>query len=91
MVGERCATLTGGFGSGSSTSMDSDSGESVINNTAYQDGSSPGTGSLGFGSAHAGGMLMLLCDGSVRGFPFGAANLSAIVSRNGGEVVSLPD
>ncbi len=89
MVGERCATLTGGFPNGSS--MDSDSGESVINNTAHQDGTSPGTGSLGFGAAHSGGMLLVLCDGSVRGFPFGGANLSAIVSRNGGEVVALPD
>jgi prepilin-type N-terminal cleavage/methylation domain-containing protein len=89
MVGERCAALDGSLPGGSN--MDADSGEPVLNDTAFQDGSSPGTTSLGFGSRHTGVMLMVLCDGSVRGFSFGQPNLTAVVSRNGGEVVTLPD
>jgi prepilin-type N-terminal cleavage/methylation domain-containing protein len=89
MIGERCATLAGDFPTGSS--MDSDAGEPVVNNTAYQDGSSPNSPSLGFGSAHSGRMLLALCDGSVRGFNCGEPNLAAIVSRNGGEAVNLVD
>jgi prepilin-type N-terminal cleavage/methylation domain-containing protein len=89
MVGERCATRTGGFPTGSS--MDSDSGEAVINDTAYQDGTSPGLFSLGFGSPHPGAMLMVMGDGSVHRFCYGEPNLTALVSRNGGEVVNLQD
>jgi prepilin-type N-terminal cleavage/methylation domain-containing protein/prepilin-type processing-associated H-X9-DG protein len=89
LVAERCATLSGGFPNGSS--MDFDSGEPVVNDTAYRDGSSPNVNPLGFGSRHSGGMRMLMCDGSVRGFGFGQSNLTAVVSRNGGEVVTLID
>jgi prepilin-type N-terminal cleavage/methylation domain-containing protein len=89
MLGERCADQLGAFATGSS--MDSDSGVPVVNDTAHQDGTSPTTSALGFGSRHSGGMRLLLCDGSVRGFPFGQPNLTAIVSRNGGESVTIPD
>jgi prepilin-type N-terminal cleavage/methylation domain-containing protein len=90
MVAERCATQTGAFPSGSN--MDSDLGEAVLNGTAYRDGSSPaGSGSLGFGAAHPGAMLMVMCDGSVRRFSYGQTNLTPIISRNGGEAVTLED
>jgi prepilin-type N-terminal cleavage/methylation domain-containing protein len=92
MVGERCATQTGTFPTGSN--MHHDPGEPVLNNTACQDGTSPrghGVSSLGFGSRHPGAMLMVLCDGSVHRFSYGTPNLRAIVSRNGGEVVNLSD
>jgi prepilin-type N-terminal cleavage/methylation domain-containing protein len=90
MVGERCASLSGALPAGSN--MDVDSGEPVINNTAFQDGSSPATGSnLGFGSRHPAAMLMVMCDGSVHRFTYGQTNLAAFVSRNGGETVSLDD
>jgi prepilin-type processing-associated H-X9-DG protein len=88
LVAERCATRSGDFPTG--TSMDWDGGETVVNDTAYQDGTSPSAGSLGFGSRHSGAMQMGLCDGSVRGFSFGQPSLTAIVSRNGGEVVTVP-
>ena len=90
MVAERCAAQGGTFPLGSN--MDTDAGEPVVNNTAYRDGTSPGGGnSLGFGSPHAAAMLMLLCDGSVHRFTYGQTNLGPIVSRNGGEVVTLDD
>jgi prepilin-type N-terminal cleavage/methylation domain-containing protein len=90
MVAERCASQTGTFPLGSN--MDTDAGEPVVNNTAYRDGTSPAGGnSLGFGSPHAAAMLMLLCDGSVHRFTYGQTNLGPIVSRNGGEVVTLED
>jgi hypothetical protein len=78
-------------------SMDSDPGEPVLNDTAYQDGTSPGAGAggantyLGFGARHPSTMAMALCDGSVRRFSYGSTNLGAIVSRNGGEVLTLDD
>jgi prepilin-type N-terminal cleavage/methylation domain-containing protein len=89
MVGERCATQTGDFPTGSS--MDFDCGEPVLNDTAHEDGTSPGMFLLGFGSPHPGGMLMVMCDGSVHRFSYGEPNLTAFVSRNGGEVVNLQD
>jgi prepilin-type N-terminal cleavage/methylation domain-containing protein len=90
MVAERCASSSGTFPSGSN--MDTDAGETVLNGTAYQDGNSPaGSGSLGFGAAHAAGMLMVMCDGSVHRFTYSQTNLMAIISRNGGETVTLED
>jgi prepilin-type N-terminal cleavage/methylation domain-containing protein len=91
MVAERCASQTGTFPTGSN--MNSDPGEPVVNNSAYRDGSSPGNqaGPLGFGSPHPGAMLLLMCDGSVHRFSYGQTNLGPIVSRNGGEAVTLED
>jgi prepilin-type N-terminal cleavage/methylation domain-containing protein len=90
MVGERCASQSGALPAGSN--MDLDAGEPVINSTAFQDGTSPATGSnLGFGSRHPAAMLMVMCDGSVHRFTYGQTNLGAFVSRNGGESVSLDD
>jgi prepilin-type N-terminal cleavage/methylation domain-containing protein len=90
MVAERCASQSGTFPTGSD--MDSDAGEAVVNNTAYRDGTSVSTsGSLGFGAAHPGAMLMVACDGAVRRFSYGTTNLSAIISRNGGEIIALED
>jgi prepilin-type processing-associated H-X9-DG protein len=77
-----------------------DSGEQVFNDTAYLDGSSPARAStsataalttLGFGSRHAGGMNMLLGDGSVRQYPYGHVSLTVFVGRNDGRVNNWPD
>jgi prepilin-type N-terminal cleavage/methylation domain-containing protein len=91
MVAERCALRDGTFPAGSN--MDFDAGEPVLGDSAFQDGTSPAgsTGSLGFGGRHTGAMLMGMCDGSVRRFTFGRTGLGAIVTRNGGEVVTLTD
>jgi prepilin-type N-terminal cleavage/methylation domain-containing protein len=91
MVAERCAVRDGTLPAGSN--MDFDPGEPVLGDSAFQDGTSPGssTSYLGFGGRHPGAMLMGMCDGSVHRFPYGQAGLGAIVSRNGGEVVTLPD
>jgi prepilin-type N-terminal cleavage/methylation domain-containing protein/prepilin-type processing-associated H-X9-DG protein len=45
----------------------------------------------GFGSRHDGGMNMLMCDGSVRGYPFNRPGLADIISRNTKTPVTLPD
>jgi prepilin-type N-terminal cleavage/methylation domain-containing protein/prepilin-type processing-associated H-X9-DG protein len=68
-----------------------DEGEDAINNTAYPDGARPVVGIQGFGSRHAGTLNLLMCDGSVRRYPYGRTGLTAIITRNGGEVVNLPD
>jgi prepilin-type N-terminal cleavage/methylation domain-containing protein/prepilin-type processing-associated H-X9-DG protein len=54
----------------------------------------PGVGASappGFGSRHDGGMNMLMCDGSVRGYPFDRPGLADIISRNTTTPVALPD
>jgi prepilin-type N-terminal cleavage/methylation domain-containing protein len=91
MVAERCALRDGTFPSGSN--LDFDPGEPVLGDSAFPDGTSPGgsTSYLGFGGRHPGAMLMGMCDGSVHRFSYGQAGLGAIVSRNGGEVVTLSD
>jgi prepilin-type N-terminal cleavage/methylation domain-containing protein len=91
LVAERCALRDGTFPGGSN--MDFDPGEPVLGDSAFQDGTSPGSSGsyLGFGGRHSGSMLMGMCDGSVHRFPYGQTGLGAIVSRNGGEVVTLPD
>jgi prepilin-type N-terminal cleavage/methylation domain-containing protein len=91
MVAERCALRDGTFPAGSN--MDSDPGEPVLGDSAFQDGTSPGSGTsyLGFGGRHSGAMLMAMCDGSVHRFTYGLTGLEAVVSRNGGEVVTLSD
>jgi prepilin-type N-terminal cleavage/methylation domain-containing protein/prepilin-type processing-associated H-X9-DG protein len=45
-----------------------------------------------FGSPHPGGINVLLCDGSVRSFPFSTPinTITAILTINGGETVQLP-
>jgi prepilin-type N-terminal cleavage/methylation domain-containing protein len=50
------------------------------------------TGNGAFGSAHAGVVQFALCDGSVRGIPFGtsAVIVQALLTRAGSEVVDLP-
>src|SRR5262249_4865895 len=47
--------------------------------------------SPGFGSKHDGGMNMLMCEGSVRGYPFNRLGLADIISRNTKTPVTLPD
>jgi prepilin-type N-terminal cleavage/methylation domain-containing protein len=90
LVAERCALRDGTLPSGSN--LDFDPGEPVLGDSAFQDGTSPSSTSyLGFGGRHAGVMLMGMCDGSVHRFAYGRLGLGAIVSRNGGEVVTLPD
>jgi len=91
LVAERCALRDGTFPTGSN--LDFDPGEPVLGDSAFQDGTSPGssTSYLGFGGRHSGVMLMGMCDGSVHRFAYGRTGLGAIVSRNGGEVVILDD
>jgi hypothetical protein len=45
----------------------------------------------GFDARHPEGMNVLLCDRSVRRFAFGRAGLAALVGRNNGLVVELPE
>jgi prepilin-type N-terminal cleavage/methylation domain-containing protein/prepilin-type processing-associated H-X9-DG protein len=59
---------------------------SVINPAAGSSAITPG-----FGSKHDGGMNMLMCDGSVRGYPFNRPGLADIISRNTTTPVTLPD
>jgi prepilin-type processing-associated H-X9-DG protein len=52
----------------------------------------PGSNSnLGFGSRHPTAMNMLMCDGSVRTYPYGRPGLGVIIGRNDGQVADLPD
>ena len=46
---------------------------------------------LGFGSRHPSAMNMLMCDGSVRRYPYGRPGLGVIIGRNDGQVADLPD
>jgi type II secretory pathway pseudopilin PulG len=91
LVAERYATRDGTFPGGSN--MNFDAGEPALNDMAFQDGTSPSAGgtSVGFGARHPGAMLMGMCDGSVQRFAYGRAGLGALISRNGGEVISLGD
>jgi prepilin-type N-terminal cleavage/methylation domain-containing protein/prepilin-type processing-associated H-X9-DG protein len=50
-----------------------------------------GPAHLGFGSRHPGSMNMLLCDGAVRGYRYGATGLGVIIGRNDGQLSQLPD
>src|SRR5262249_61160929 len=50
-----------------------------------------GTANLGFGSRPPGAMNMLLGDGSGRRYPYGRTGLGAIIGRDDGLVVNLPD
>jgi prepilin-type N-terminal cleavage/methylation domain-containing protein/prepilin-type processing-associated H-X9-DG protein len=46
---------------------------------------------LGFGSRHPGAMNMLLCDGSVRDWTYGAPGLHVVIGINDGMVSKFPD
>ena len=98
LLGERWANADGSLPPRISTGLigywEPDRGEAIVNDTAYPDGVVPPGSSLfsrGFGSRHPGAMNMLLCDGSVRGFPLGRTGLAALVGRNDGLVVELPE
>jgi prepilin-type N-terminal cleavage/methylation domain-containing protein/prepilin-type processing-associated H-X9-DG protein len=51
--------------------------------------SGPTTGT--FGSRHTGGFNMLLCDASVRVYPYGRPGLGVIIGTNDGQPSNLPD
>jgi len=98
LLGERWANADGSLPPRISTGLlgywEPDRGETIVNDTAYPDGTiAPGSTLFGrgFGSRHPGAMNILLCDGSVRGFPLGRTGLAALVGRNDGLVVELPE
>src|SRR5262245_2735541 len=98
LLGERWANADGSLPPRISTGLigywEPDRGEAIMNDTAYPDGTiAPGSSlfARGFGSRHPGAMNLLLCDGSVRGFAFGRTGLAALVGRNDGLVVELPE
>jgi prepilin-type N-terminal cleavage/methylation domain-containing protein/prepilin-type processing-associated H-X9-DG protein len=45
---------------------------------------------LGFGSRHPGAMNMLMCDGSVRRWPYGKPGLGNVIGRDDGQIVDIP-
>jgi prepilin-type N-terminal cleavage/methylation domain-containing protein/prepilin-type processing-associated H-X9-DG protein len=51
----------------------------------------PPTQDLGFGSRHPGAMNLLLCDGSVRRYPYGRTGLGVLIGRDDGQPSNLPD
>jgi prepilin-type N-terminal cleavage/methylation domain-containing protein/prepilin-type processing-associated H-X9-DG protein len=98
LLAERWANADGSLPLGISTGLpgylEPNRGDPVVNDTASPDGQvppSPPAFSRGFGSRHPGAMNLLLCDGSVRRFPYGRTGLTALVGRNDGLVVELPD
>jgi prepilin-type N-terminal cleavage/methylation domain-containing protein/prepilin-type processing-associated H-X9-DG protein len=98
LLGERWANADGSLppriSSGLLGYWEPDNGEVIVNDTAYPDGKVPPGSSLfgrGFGSRHPGSMNLLLCDGSVRRFALGRTGLAALVGRNDGLVVELPE
>ena len=98
LLGERWANADGSLPPRISTGLigywEPDRGEAIVNDTAYPDGTiAPGSSPFGrgFGSRHPGAMNMLLCDGSVRRFALGRTGLAALVGRNDGLVVELPE
>jgi prepilin-type N-terminal cleavage/methylation domain-containing protein/prepilin-type processing-associated H-X9-DG protein len=98
LLGERWANADGSLPPRISTGLpgywEPDRGEAIVNDTAYPDGQVPPGSSIfrrGFGSRHPGSMNLLLCDGSVRRFALGRPGLAALVGRNDGLVVELPE
>ncbi|MBA4067132.1 MAG: hypothetical protein C0501_26185 [Isosphaera sp.] len=99
LLGERWANADASLPPRISTGLfgylEPDRGEAVMNDTAYPDGTvppgSPAVGGRGFGSRHPGHMNLLLCDGSVRRLAHGRTGLAALVGRNDGLTVQLPE
>jgi prepilin-type processing-associated H-X9-DG protein len=97
LLGERWANADGsmpGISTGLPGYWEPNRGIEVVNDTAAPDAEIPAGStkfSRGFGARHPGGINLLLCDGSVRSFPFGRLGLTALVGRNDGLVVELPD
>ncbi len=97
LLAERCARADGGFPVRDLTWYDFDSGERVVHDTAGRDGTVSAAGvapfslGLGFGARHPSAMNLLLCDGAVRRFAYGAPGLGALVRRDDGAPAAPPD
>jgi prepilin-type N-terminal cleavage/methylation domain-containing protein/prepilin-type processing-associated H-X9-DG protein len=68
-----------------------DPGEEAMGDRAVPDGSLVEGSARGFGARHPGAMNILMCDGSVRRYPYGRLGLTAVIGRDDGTVSFLDD
>jgi prepilin-type N-terminal cleavage/methylation domain-containing protein len=97
LLGERRAFTNGGFPIFYHNWDTYDLLELPVGDTAAPDRSADGwkpvspTDTLGFGSHHLASMNLLMCDGSVRRFPYGLKGLEWVIGRDDGKVFEIPE